>query len=283
MPYEIKIIFLPEPLLPGALHLPLQLDDILAQDEPGFKEAHQHPGCYRHEVLVPPGIAHEHCAVLTRLQNAHALKCDLPHLLRELSYIVHARQVALDAVAGVGDDACIGRMGGDEVDGLALNQVKRARIADVSLNLRRHIISIQRRIREVQPVARHHDGIGIDVHSHGAPSQKLALHNRSARASHLVKHKVARRSVAQDEVARDVRRPVAPVVADVGRPVAAVGERPDCGGFGGEGGGGKLWRVHRKGVYCFLRIIRFSLFFLVLISPIVIAISIMAEILSELY
>ncbi len=30
MPNQVKIILLPEPFLPGALHLPLQLDDILA-------------------------------------------------------------------------------------------------------------------------------------------------------------------------------------------------------------------------------------------------------------
>ena len=34
MPYQVKIILLTEPLLPRALHLPLKLDNILAQDEP---------------------------------------------------------------------------------------------------------------------------------------------------------------------------------------------------------------------------------------------------------
>ncbi len=34
-----------------------------------------------------------------------------------------------------------------------------------------------------------------------------------------------------------------PVVADVRSPVAAVGEAPDCGGFGGEGGGGELREI----------------------------------------
>ena len=42
MPNEIKIIVLPVPFLPGALHLPLQLDDFLAQDEPSLKETHEH-------------------------------------------------------------------------------------------------------------------------------------------------------------------------------------------------------------------------------------------------
>ncbi|MCZ7385120.1 MAG: hypothetical protein O8C63_10290 [Candidatus Methanoperedens sp.] len=51
---------------------------------------------------------------------------------------------------------------------------------------------------------------------------------------------LSRHSVAQDEVARDVWRPVAPVIADVRCPVAAVGEAPDRGGFGGEGGGGEF-------------------------------------------
>lgn len=32
------------------------------------------------------------------------------------------------------------------------------------------MFSIQRRIRKIQPVARYHDSIGIDVHTHGAPS-----------------------------------------------------------------------------------------------------------------
>ncbi len=32
-------------------------------------------------------------------------------------------------------------------------------------------------------------------------------------------------------------------VSDVGGPVAAVGEAPDSGGFGGEGGGGELREI----------------------------------------
>ncbi len=55
----------------------------------------------------------------------------------------------------------------------------------------------------------------------------------------MVEHQVAGRRVAKDEVSRDVGRPVAPVVADVCCPVAAVGEGSDEGGFGGEGGGGE--------------------------------------------
>jgi hypothetical protein len=41
----------------------------------------------------------------------------------------------------------------------------------------------------------------------------------------------------KNEIAGDVGRPVAPVVAHVRRPVSAVGEAPDGGGFGGEGRG----------------------------------------------
>ncbi len=89
MPYEVKIVLLLEPLLPGALHLPLQLDDILAQDEPGFKEAHEHPRRDGHEVLVPPGIAHQDGAVLSGLEDAHALTGDEAHLLRELGDIMN--------------------------------------------------------------------------------------------------------------------------------------------------------------------------------------------------
>ena len=66
------------------------------------------------------------------------------------------------------------------------------------------------------------------------------MDSRSRRVIGLVKHKVAGRSVAKNEISRDVWRPVAPVIADVGSPVAAVGEGPDCGGFGGEGGGGEI-------------------------------------------
>ncbi len=55
-----------------------------------------------------------------------------------------------------------------------------------------------------------------------------------------VKHEVAGRGIAEDEVAGEIGRPVAPVIPDVGSPVAAVGEGPDRGGFGGEGGGGEF-------------------------------------------
>jgi hypothetical protein len=90
MPYEVKIIFLPEPFLPGALHLPLQFDDILAQDEPCLKKAHENPRRDGHEMLAAPGIAYEHGAVLSGLEDSHALLCDLPHLLCELGDAVHA-------------------------------------------------------------------------------------------------------------------------------------------------------------------------------------------------
>src|SRR3990170_3147333 len=49
-------------------------------------------------------------------------------------------------------------------------------VFSVVFYLMRPIFCIQRRIRKVQPVARHHDSIGIDVHTNGAPSQELALH-----------------------------------------------------------------------------------------------------------
>lgn len=239
MPDEVKIILLPEPLFPRAFHLPLELDDILAQDEPGFKKAHQHPRRDWHEMLAAPRITHEDGAVLPGRKDAHALLCDPAHFSGELGDAVHARQVAL-AVVRVRDDACIGRMGGDEVDGLALNQVKRPRIPHVSFDFRRLIVSIQRRISKIQPVARHHDSIGIDVHTHGAPSQELAFHKHSAASSHLVKHQIPRRRIAQNEITRDIWRPVAPVIPDVRCPVAAVGEAPDRGGFGCEGGGGEF-------------------------------------------
>jgi len=90
MPYQVEIVLLPEPFLPGALHLPLEFDDILAQNESRFKEAHEHPRRDGHEMLAAPGIAHEHGAVLSGLEDAHALIRDLLHLLCELGDVVHA-------------------------------------------------------------------------------------------------------------------------------------------------------------------------------------------------
>ncbi len=90
MPYQVKIILLAEPLLPRAFHLPLQLDNILAQYEPGFKKAHEHPRRDGHEMLVPPCITYQDGAVLIRLEDTHALKRNLPHLLCELGDAVHA-------------------------------------------------------------------------------------------------------------------------------------------------------------------------------------------------
>ncbi len=113
----------------------------------------------------------------------------------------------------VRDDAGVGRMRGDEVED-SLYQIQRARVSHIRLNFRRLI-------------------------THCAPSQKLALHKCSARACHLVEHEFTGRRISKDEVSRDVGRPVAAVVADVSAPVAAVGEAPDGGGFGGEGGGGE--------------------------------------------
>ena len=52
-----------------------------------------------------------------------------------------------------------------------------------------------------------------------------------------VKHKLTGCSVAQNEVARDVWRPVAPVIPNVRRPVAVGWEAKNGGGFGSEGGG----------------------------------------------
>ena len=141
---------------------------------------------------------------------------------------------------GIRDNARIRRVGGYQVNGFALYQIERPRIPNISPDLRRNIISIQRRVSEIQPVARHHDSVGIYIDRDGASAQKFALHRSCARACHLVKHKLARLRVAQDEVARDVGRPVAPVVACVRGPVAAVGEGPDCCGFGSEGGGGEF-------------------------------------------
>ncbi len=63
MPYHVKIILLPEPLLPRAFHLPLKLDDILAQNEPGFEETHEHSRRDWHEMLAAPRISHKDGAV----------------------------------------------------------------------------------------------------------------------------------------------------------------------------------------------------------------------------
>ncbi len=71
MPHQVKVVLLPEPLLPGAFQLPLELDDILRQNEPNLKEAHHHPRHDGHEVLALPGIAHQHGAVLSKLLRTH--------------------------------------------------------------------------------------------------------------------------------------------------------------------------------------------------------------------
>ena len=191
------------------------------------------------------------------------------------------KKVAL-AIMGIGDDAGIGRVGGDEVNGLALYQVKRARVSRVCPDLRYFILGIQRLVNKIQPVARHHDSIRVDIHTHGAPGAcippelclspssrvapregadtstvapvdvahtygsairgyRCAICPQGIRGFPLtVKHMLAGLCIAQNEVARDVWRPVAPVIPHVRGPVAAVGEGPDCGGFGGEGGGGKI-------------------------------------------
>jgi hypothetical protein len=90
IPYQVEIILLPEPLLPCALHLPLQLDDILAQDKSHLKEAHQHPRRDGHKMLAAPRIAHQHGAVLSGFEDAEAFERDLPHILCELGDAVHA-------------------------------------------------------------------------------------------------------------------------------------------------------------------------------------------------
>ncbi len=90
MPYQVKIVLLPEPFLPCALHLPLEFDDILAQDEPSLKEAHEHPRRYWHEVLAAPDIAHENGAVLSRLEHAEAFERNPAHLLCELGDVAHS-------------------------------------------------------------------------------------------------------------------------------------------------------------------------------------------------
>ncbi len=90
MPYQIKIILLPEPPLPCAFHLPLELDDILTQYEPRLKEAHEHPRRYGHEMLVPPRVPNQDGAVLPRPEHAHALLRDRAHFRGELSDVMHA-------------------------------------------------------------------------------------------------------------------------------------------------------------------------------------------------
>jgi len=47
-------------------------------------------------------------------------------------------------------------------------------------------------------------------------------------------------ALAYQQIAREVRRPVASVVACVGSPVAAVWKAPYGCGFGSEGGGGAM-------------------------------------------
>jgi hypothetical protein len=69
MPYQVKIIFLPEPLLSGAFHLPQHLDYILPENETRLKEAHQNPWSYGNEMLVATRITHEDSAVFSRPED----------------------------------------------------------------------------------------------------------------------------------------------------------------------------------------------------------------------
>ena len=91
MPYEEKIILLPEPLLPCAFHLPLHLDYILPENEPGLKEAHQNPRSNRNKVLVAPRITHEDGAVFSRSEDAHAFNRYPAHFILEFGNVMYAR------------------------------------------------------------------------------------------------------------------------------------------------------------------------------------------------
>ena len=90
MPYQVKIILLPEPFLPGAFHLPLHLDDILPENETRIKEAHQHPRRDWNEMLVAPRITHEDGAMLSRPEDAHALSRHPAHFILEFGNVMHA-------------------------------------------------------------------------------------------------------------------------------------------------------------------------------------------------
>ncbi len=102
------------------------------------------------------------------------------------------------------------------------------------------MISIQRSIRKIQPVSRHHDSIQVYIHTHGAVPGACIL---QASCPNPSSGQARQRGVAQNEVAWDVWRPVAPVIAYVRGPVAAVGEAKDGGGFGDESGGGELLEI----------------------------------------
>ncbi len=134
------------------------------------------------------------------------------------------------------------------IDGLAPDQIKRPRISGIRLNLRRYIISIMilvlRFLEKCFAAADFFNTELIRTETNSTQefvlSSFLAFHKRCARSHHLVKHQIPRDGIANNQVAQDVWRPVAPVIPNVRRPVAAVGEAPDGGGFGDEGGWGEI-------------------------------------------
>ncbi len=90
----------------------------------------------------------------------------------------------------------------------------------------------------------------IIIISAPTPTEKFAFHKHRVRIHHLVKYRLTGRSVAQNEVARDVWRPVAPEISNVFSPVAAVEESPDDCDFGrGEGGGEFRYLLRKRAQY----------------------------------
>lgn len=67
------------PALTGALHFPLHLDDILAQDETDLQEAFHHSERNRNIVLVAAGVADKDGTMAPWLKHTVTFPCDFCH------------------------------------------------------------------------------------------------------------------------------------------------------------------------------------------------------------
>ena len=214
------------------LSIPLSLDDVLFEDESGLQERLQDAERYWRVVLVAARIAHQDGAVVTRLQHAEALIGHQPHLLHELGYVAHLGQVAVMRrfLCRILDYIGVGRMRGDEVDGVPLYLVQVPRVSLVQT----YVDRLQRLLqpaREVERVHGQHQRVAVDVHAYAMTARQLALDQRRAAARHLVEHRVPGQRVPLDDVASYLRRPVAPVGGAVRGPFAPLGKRPQRRGL----------------------------------------------------
>lgn len=86
-------------------------------------------------MLVLPRVAHEDGAVLAGLEDTKRLAGHGAHAPEEAVEAFLGGEVAGDAVAGVLDDARVGRVRGDQVYSLVLDGVEVAGVAAVELDV----------------------------------------------------------------------------------------------------------------------------------------------------